>query len=542
MFLGAAAAGVVLAACGGDDDAPGPDDGTARTTVADTATDTVADTATTPTVTTTTAAPTTTSIAVDAAPTPAADLAGDPFTLGVASGDPLPDAVVLWTRLAPAEGPPAGDLSVAWDVARDDAFVALVASGTAPAPADHAHAVHVDVTGLPAATTLWFRFRVGAATSPVGRTRTAPVPGTADGEVRLAVTSCQHYPSGTYASHRHLAADDVDAVVWLGDYIYEDDGTGLAGRDHTGGRADTLDRYRARYAQYRSDPDLRAAHAAHPWIVTWDDHEVANGYAGLAPGPDGGDPAAFPDRRAAAYRAWWEHMPVRIDPPTGPDLRIHRQVAFGDLVDVFALDGRQYRTDQPCGADDAAVSQPCGDDDAAEGTMLGLDQEAWLADGMASSTARWTILANQTVMTPLPLLGYANMDQWDGYRAARRRLLGSIPAGADVVVVTGDIHASAVADVRPDDGFPVRATELVAPPTSSHFPESVRSLVEAAVGLVPDVRWFDTVGHGYLRLTASPTQCLAEFLHVTEVVDPVSDIGVVATFRIDAGTPGAVET
>ena len=287
-------------------------------------------------------------------------LPGPPFTLGVASGDPTPTAVILWTRLAPdplnGGGMPAVDVPVGWEVATDDAFTQVVASGTTIATPAHGHTVHVDATGLAPDTWFHYRFTASGFTSPVGRTRTAPAAGSSPASMRFAFASCQNWPAGYYTAHRALAAEDVDVVHFLGDYIYENGSQGPV-RPHNSPEITTLTAYRNRYALYRGDPDLQASHAAFPWIITWDDHEVENNYAGLNP-QDPADAATFAARRAVAYQAWWEHQPVRLPAPTGPDLTIRRSFDWGDLARFAVVDGRQHRSDQACGD---SLGPPCPD-------------------------------------------------------------------------------------------------------------------------------------------------------------------------------------
>ncbi|MEA3217376.1 MAG: alkaline phosphatase, partial [Acidimicrobiia bacterium] len=327
-------------------------------------------------------------------------LGRDPFRLGVASGDPLVDRVVLWTRLAPdadfdaVGGMPDQPVPLLWEMTDDRGdFQQLVATGIAVAEPGAAHSVHVDVPGLPAERWFRYRFRIGPWTSAVGRTRTAPAANADAPALTLAVGSCQNWQSGYYTAYPYLVADQPDLVVWCGDYIYEGGAGGEGPRRHDGPAAVTLDEYRNRYALYRSDPALQGAHAACPWVVTWDDHEVVDNYAAAVDSAGrGGDD--FQSRRAAAYRAWWEHMPVRLPAPRGPDLAVHREVRWGKLATLLILDGRQHRTPQPCGG---GLADLCQGRDAEDATMLGADQEAWVAERFAASTAAgvvWTTLVN----------------------------------------------------------------------------------------------------------------------------------------------------
>jgi alkaline phosphatase D len=343
-----------------------------------------------------------------------------PFSLGVASGSPLPSSVVLWTRIAPAG---AGPIAVQWEVAHDERFERVVQRGSADAVAEHAHSVHVEVQGLEPARWYFYRFIAAGETSQVGRTRTAPNTGDRPARLRVAFGSCQQFEYGRYAAHRHLAAEDLDLMLFLGDYIYE--GPGRAGRvrRHTGGEARSLAQYRNRYAQYRSDPDLQRLHAAVPWLVTWDDHEVDNDYASehpLAPDSD------FLRRRAAAYRAFYEHMPLRAGArPAGSGARLYARYDFGRLVRVHMLDGRQHRSPQAC-RPARRVGPECRERTRPGRTMLGAEQERWLREGIAAVPGRWNVIAQQTLMARafLPVGGEPLPDRHLG------RLSGRSPPAA----------------------------------------------------------------------------------------------------------------
>ncbi len=371
--------------------------------------------------------------AADLPPLPQS-LPAELFALGVASGDPLADSVVLWTRLvndplADGGGVPDQSLPVRWEVAADDGFEDVVASGDAVAEPALAHAVHVDASGLEPATWYWYRFSVGGTTSPVGRTRTAPARGDDSGRLRFAFVSCQDRQAGYWTAFDHLAAEDVDLVVHLGDYIYEYGPDPAAVRPAETPAPTDLAGYRRRLGEYRADPALQAVHAQVPWICTWDDHEVRNNYANDV--PDQADEASlssgeFLERRAAAYQAYYEHMPVRVEPPDGPDMRLYRTLAWGRLARFYVLDGRQYRSDQACG-DEGDVGLLCrrrrgrrphharlrtgGLAGPAPGRERGhLERPGPADDRVCRSWCRSG-----------PDLG-GNLDQWDGYRAARGRL------------------------------------------------------------------------------------------------------------------------
>ena len=364
------------------------------------------------------------------------DLPEEVFALGVASGDPLPDSVVLWTRivsdpLADDGGVPAQPLPVGWEVARDRAFDDVVASGDAVAEPALAHSVHVDASGLEPDTWYWYRFTVGDRTSPVGRTRTAPASGAEVERLRFAFASCQDYEAGHYTAHEHLSREDVDLVLFLGDYIYEHPPGRGGVRRHRSAAPVDLAGYRRRYGEVKADPALQAAHAHAPWLCTWDDHEVEGNYAGGHPGDPDGDEEAFRARREAAYQAWYEHMPVRAAPPDDGGITVHRSLDWGDLARLYLLDGRQHRSDQPCDAP-GDVGPACAERGDPDRTMLGAEQEAWLEDQLAGSRARWNVVGQQTVLTANPLAAPGtpyNLDQWDGYPAARRPAAGGRQPG-----------------------------------------------------------------------------------------------------------------
>jgi alkaline phosphatase D len=479
---------------------------------------------------------------------PATFLQTDPFTLGVASGDPTPSAVILWTRLATdplgGGGLPDDAITVLAELATDEAFTDVVWSATPEATPTFGHSVHVDATGLDADTWYWYRFRVGAFTSPTGRTRTAP--GTdalpAGGRVRVGFGSCQNWQSGYYTAYPHLVDEDLDLMLWLGDYIYEGGVSDTGVRRHDGPEVTDLTAYRNRYALYRSDPALQAAHAACPWVVTWDDHEVDNDYAGLA-SEDAAPIEEFASRRAQAYQAFYEHMPVRIDPPDDEGADLHRDVPWGRLATFFVLDGRQHRTDQPCAVEGQTQSfgAPCGEEDDPANTMLGAEQKGWLLEGLRSSTARWDVLANQTVMTRLPIAGgIFNFDQWDGYTAERAEILETAAArdAGNLLVVTGDIHAFGVGVVQAEADGPALGTEFVGGAISSQFPAAVADLVQDSVSALPQIAFADTADNGYgvLELTEGTATCTLRAVSTTAT--PEADVQTLGTWVVDDGTPG----
>ncbi len=470
------------------------------------------------------------------------------FTLGVASGDPLPTAVVLWTRLAPAPlaggGMPPANVPVRWELATDDAFRRVVRRGTVTASPQWGHSVHVDVERLHPSSWYHYRFIVGDEVSPTGRTRTAPPRGAPRDRLRFLFGSCQNWQSGFWPLWAHAPAEDPDVVLHLGDYIYEG-GAGInVVRPHNSPEIRTLDEYRNRYGLYKGDPALQGIHAACPWIVTWDDHEVENNYAALLP-ENPAEAPAFPARRAAAYQAWWEHQPVRLPAPTGPDLAIHRAIDWGRLARFHVLDTRQYRSDQPCEGGDSGPT--CDERVAPSQTILGAEQEAWIGASLAGSRATWDVLANQVVMTAMPLAGGAfyNRDQWDGYAAARTRLFEQMRAGGveNAVVLTGDIHAAGVGDLVDEnpDGTPSTVavgTELVGSSISSNFDPALADIAQQLIAALPHVRFADTRHRGYMVCDVTPTELVTRLQVVDSVATPDQPVYTLGSWTTLAGTPG----
>jgi alkaline phosphatase D len=474
----------------------------------------------------------------------------DPFGLGVASGDPRAHGVVLWTKLlsAPDSGAPVGDgrpVPVAWEVASDEGFRTLAAEGTTIAVPELGHAVHAEVETLRPDRMYWYRFHAGGITSPVGRTRTAPEHDATVQDFRFGFTSCQHFEQGYYTALRHLADEDLRLVVHLGDYIYENGPVADRVRLHSSPEVFSLMDYRARYAQYKSDPDLQAAHAAFPWVVTPDDHEVDNNYADHH-AENAQTPEELLLRRAAAYQAYYEHMPLRRSAmPAGPSMHVYRRLRFGRLVELSVLDTRQYRTDQPCGDGYQPRCEGAYDPDA---TMMGLEQEVWLFDGMARSNAIWNVLANQVLIAQLA--GERDgaiamsMDKWDGYVVPRARVTDFLNqrGPANPVVLTGDIHSNWVADLKTDfddPGSDTVATELVCTSISSGGDGS--DTTPRGQGLLesnPHVKFYNGQ-RGYVRCAVSPTAWTADYRVVPYVSRRGAPIRTRASFTIEEGTPGA---
>jgi alkaline phosphatase D len=501
---------------------------------------------------------------VRAAPSNAA---GYPFSLGVASGSPLPDSVILWTRILPdpldADSAPRLAVPLRWEVAQDEAFRRIAAKGSAIATPELAHSVRVNVTGLQPGRWYFYRFLLGDAVSPVGRTRTAPSTGSMPDMLKLAVASCQHWEFGSYAAHRYIAEAAPDLVAFLGDYIYE---WGSFRRQHPqpGERivrqneSFDLASYRQRYAQYKTDPDLQAAHLAAPWIVTWDDHEVANDYGG---DHDERLSTDFAARRAAAYQAFYEHMPLRLPPPRSfATLRMFQRVDWGRLARFHVLDDRQYRAYQACPRKDRGGSNSVGPRACPtlldpSRSMLGLEQEAWLEDGLTSSKARWNILAQQTLMaqsTQVPILGSDGgrfwTDGWDGYPAARRRLFDTLVSSraTNPLVLGGDVHTFYASELRADFSRPASrdnppiATEFVGTSVTSSSRPQERTAQYVAMN--PHIKYGRSDRRGYMLMEVSPKETRARFMGLDDVKDPKTAQRELAAFRVADGRAGVEMT
>jgi alkaline phosphatase D len=464
----------------------------------------------------------------------------NPFKLGVASGDPLPDKVILWTRLVvPVTAPP---VSVTWEIASDQGFTKDLQTGETKAQGEAGFSVHVDAERLQPNARYFYRFQANGFTSPIGTTRTLPAAGAEVDKLKFGFGSCQEYSEGYYNAHKDIAASGLDLFVWLGDYIYEYQvPAGQGVRAVPGDKLKTLDDYRARYAHYRAEPNLQAAHASCPWVVTWDDHEVENNYATNA-SETGISPEDFAKQRAMAYRAWWEFMPTRLAAPAGSDYKIFRDLSFGKLAHFFVLDGRQYRTDQACGDAILKLEPPCDELNAPGRTMLGAEQESWLLSGLGSSAATWNVVANQVVMADATLNGAVlNFDQWDGYPEARNQLLKGIEATGktNTVVVTGDIHLAAVADLvlKDGDAKKVVATEFIGTSISSGalLPEGI----ESAVASFPDLRYLNVRKRGWCLNEVTPSEWTATFRIVDDATKSEGTVTTDAVFTVTPDKPGA---
>jgi len=489
----------------------------------------------------------------------------DPFALGVASGDPTPDGVVLWTRLLPTPTSPLGTpLTVHWELADDPAFRRIVQRGQATALPALGHSVHVELTGLPPARWYHYRFMLGDAVSATGRTRTAPAADTLDTTARIAFASCQRWEHGHYAAWRHLCADQPDLVLFLGDYIYEyaspQATTGLA-RVHALRHASTLADFRDRYALHKSDPALQAAHAACPWAVTWDDHEVQNDYAGTQGKGSQGDPAAFLALRSAAWQAFYENMPLRAASLVAPDfgaLQVYRRLRWGRLAHVHLLDSRQHRQWQACRPADAGGASAVRPQDCAaladpQRTLLGAAQEQWLDAGLAADAqhdrTRWSVIAQQTLFSPRRYpSGVVSTDSWDGYPGARARLLQSLARHAprNSVLLGGDIHQNYVCKVLADAGAdgqqpagPVIASEFCGTSISSRA-GTTQDKVDAIARHNPHVLLARCDQRGYGLADITPQRWTTTLRVVDDPLRADSGASTLARFVVEDGRAGPV--
>ncbi|MFJ3223110.1 alkaline phosphatase D family protein [Streptomyces sp. NPDC086783] len=496
--------------------------------------------------------------AARAAALDAARISDNPFTLGIASGDPTPSSVLLWTRLAPSPYEPGGGLAqqsvlVQWEVASDEQFRTVVRTGIATAFPEYNHSLHIDVEGLAADREYFYRFRTGAYISETGRTRTAPATAAATAKLTFAAVSCQAYHDGYFTAHRHLSKDDVDIVFHLGDYLYEYAVNSQGGaRGYTDRKlpdvfnreAKTLEDYRLRYALYKSDPDLRASHAAHPFIVTWDDHETENNYAG-AVDEKNDPPEEFLLRRAAAYRAYWENQPLRAAQlPKGPDAQLYRRIQWGSLAQFDVLDTRQYRSDQAYG-DVQHVPGPESDDPGR--TITGAAQEDWLINGWRSSNALWNVVPQQVCFSQRKLdlndPAKVSMDAWDGYRASRDRVLAGVKSSGikNLMVLTGDVHVGYAFDIKEsfdDPGSKTLGTELVATSVASGKDGADRpGNWETYTKANPHLKFYNG-RRGYVRVELGRDVARADFKTVSAVTTPGAPVSTAASFVTEAGDPG----
>jgi len=492
--------------------------------------------------------------------------AGNPFSLGVASGAPRPDGFVLWTRLAPEPlsanpetpgGMSGGDVPLRFEIASDDAMKTVVRSGTAAAEQKFAYSVHLDVTGLEPGRPYWYRFLSADAASPIGRAMTLPVPGASPAALRFGYVSCSNYEHGYFSAYRHLTDENPDFVIFLGDYIYEYvDAVHPTVRRHSDGiEASTLPTYRNRYAQYRLDADLARLHAQVPSLVTWDDHEVQNDHADSY-SQYFDDPAQFLIRRAAAYQAFYEHMPVRpiLSHPDGPLMRVYDRFTFGDLIEVSVLDGRQYRSREACyrppdkGGGHLESNAGCPERLDPGRTMIGFGQEAWLYTALAHSKAKWNLIAQDVLMAQLRKkqdgVDAFWTDDWDGYPANRTRLLQHIRDSkvSNPVVVSGDIHSFFANDLRldaDDQSSPIVATEFVGTSIASYGPPY--DLIAKTLPDNPHVHFFESRRRGYVIADLESAKMDIRMRVVSDAHDPKAEISTLKSYVVEDGHAGVVE-
>jgi alkaline phosphatase D len=472
-----------------------------------------------------------------------------PFKLGVASGDPWPDGFVLWTRLAPEPLVPGGGLAgrgaidVAWEVARDPGFATVERRGTAQAAAGGAYSVHVELAGLSPGRDYWYRFRALGHESTVGRARTAPAPGSLPDRLRFVTCGCNHYEHGYFTAYRHIAAEAPDFAFHYGDYIYESGtyrGNEPRPRLHTGGVCRTLDEYRLRYALYKTDPDLQAAHAAMPFVLSFDDHEVSNNWTATFSNSSP-DPAAFLARRNAALQAWYEHQPLRaVQRPKESGVNMYRSLAFGDLAQFTVLDTRQYRTRQPCGD---TIKPVCAEMDATGAQMLGQAQEAWLAGRLGGTRARWNLIGQQVAMMRIDLGGrHYNMDSWAGYTLARGRVHDMLARlrPSNPVVLTGDWHKNWIGELKADyddPGSAALAPEFLATSISSDgdpIPDAARRA--RLLPANPHISHYSDQ-RGYMSFALTAQRLDVALRSVESVTRPDAPVHTSARYWVAAGDP-----
>ncbi len=475
-----------------------------------------------------------------------------PFTLGIASGDPLPDGVVLWTRLAPSPYEVGGGMDsrahpVQWQVAADPSFARVLRAGMTHAHPEFAHSVHVDVRGLQPGQDYYYRFRSGPHLSAVGRTRTAPAQGAHLSELDLVVASCQSLGAGFYHAWQDAAENPADVVLFLGDYIYEYEVNSTSVRwpytpplpDDYQRRTDTLDRYRQQYSLYKSDPDLIEAHRLSPWIVTWDDHEVVNDY-------DSTDEQLL-TRRANAYRAYWEHMPLRLaQRPTGPDALLYRRLSYGDLAQFNVLDNRQYRSPSLPGS--TTTDTPARRDPSR--TMLGDAQQDWLLKGLSASSTTWNVMANGVLFSRLdsdPTEGVrVSTGQWDGYQAAQQKVLDHVASTPidNFVVLTGDIHRNYHLDILSD--FDTPGAKTIGVEFAGTSISSGRDGQDSDPGLVdrlaanPHLKYAN-LRRGYLRCTLDHQAWTTQIRQIDRISTPDYSASTRKVLVTEAGNPGLVD-
>jgi len=472
-----------------------------------------------------------------------------PFRIGIASGEPLPDGVVLWTRLvtdpqAMDAGMGRAPVSVGWEIAEDEGLKRVVQRGQALAVAEAGHSVHVEVAGLRPDRAYFYRFTAGGHASPVGRTRTAPAPGAKVDKLRIAYGSCQKWEAGYYSAHADLAKQDPDLVLFLGDYIYEKKTGKDVVRPHPDVEAQDLGSYRQRYAWYKADPNLQAAHACAPWMVMWDDHEVSNDYGG---DQDRSNPpvAQFLKRRAAGYQAYFENMPLRRTArPIGPDMHLYRATDWGRLARLALIDDRQYRAHRSCDAqqsenNEKLIPAACPERFDPKRSMLGARQEAWLQSRLRDTPARWNLLGQQTLMNAVvtPDKRVSN-DGWDGYDQTRRRILEGWRDAktSNPVVLGGDVHCFFAGDLALEPGGKPIASEFVGGSISSLG--RTKEVMDGMLAITPALKFGDGQTRGYSQVDITDKECLVTFRGVQNALVPTSPVRDLAKFVVEDGEKG----
>jgi alkaline phosphatase D len=484
-----------------------------------------------------------------------------PFALGVASGDPAPDGFVIWTKIAPKPlgrggGMPKKPVEVEWSVATDAAMRHVARKGTAIAHPELGHAVHVEVGGLDPARDYYYRFAIGTERSRVGRARTLPPAGAALAQIRFGIAGCQRYEDGFFTAYRHLADEHFDFVYHYGDYIYERRVMRPGERDLPIARVMpgdpdecyTLDDYRHRYSLYQLDPDLQAAHASAPFVMSFDDHEVSNDWAGDTT-EDNAPPELFLLRRAAAFQAWYEHVPVRkAQLPRGPDIQMYRRFAVGDLIAMNVLDTRQFRSPQVCGGGRKAN---CAEALAPGRTMMGAAQERWLSDGFKTSKSRWTALAQQVIMMrndadPEPGNFLPSVDKWDGQVAARDRLFAAIEEAkvGNLVALAGDIHNNWAGELKKnflDEKSTTVGVEFVGTSVSTDGDGyDINDNFRRRIAKQPYVKFFNNQ-RGYLRNAVTTERWQVDFQVLDKITVPDGRMSTRKSLVVESGKSAIVE-
>ncbi|MDJ1157018.1 alkaline phosphatase D family protein [Chelatococcus sp. SYSU_G07232] len=484
-----------------------------------------------------------------------------PFALGIASGDPAADGFVIWTKIAPRPLEPNGGMprkavEVDWAVATDERMRQVVQKGRTMAHPELGHSVHVEIGGLEAGRDYFYQFTIGGERSRVGRTRTLPAAGAPLGQLRFAVAGCQRYEDGHFTAWRHIAGERFDFVYHYGDYIYEyrllrPGERALPVVRVMPGEPDeiyTLNDYRHRYAIYKSDPDLQAAHASAPFLMSYDDHEVDNNWAGDR-SEENTPPELFLLRRAAAFQAWYEHMPVRRAlMPRGPDILAYRRFAVGDLLSFNLLDTRLFRSDQPCGD---GVKPNCREAFNTDRTMLGATQERWLHDGFMETKARWNVLGQQVIVMrndrdPDPAVFAPSLDKWDGAVAARDRLFAAVEETklANLVVLTGDIHNNWAGELKKnfdDEKSATLGVEFVATSiTSGGDGFDTNDTFRALMTQDPHIKFFNNQ-RGYMRHVVTPQRWQADYQVLDKVSVPDGRLSTRRSFVVESGSGGLLD-